>query len=251
MRTARPHLTTIAVAAATAVVAATAVAAGPAVAASVVAYAKNAGAVDGKSAVSNNASISDRKGKLVATGAGSGQLPDNIIAKAPNSARLGGTPLSGLATHYLAAYGNWAPVPAGVTFCKTAVFTPTVASVAIVAVSADAAGTAATLFAAQAAVSADGGTTFTRTLPNWYVGSTSAAGGYSALSNSATVPLLKGTHYAFAGTGFATAAMNGDCSVTVQIVPSLPGTSLVIPTAPAPAAAPHRDSGSSRSGVNR
>ncbi|MDP2774034.1 MAG: hypothetical protein Q8O61_10810 [Nocardioides sp.] len=51
--------------------------------------AKNAHKVDGKHAVSAGAPVAKRKGKLVATNA-AGRLPNNIIAKAPDAARLGG-----------------------------------------------------------------------------------------------------------------------------------------------------------------
>jgi len=50
----------------------------------------NADTVDGKSAVGAGATISARKGKLVATNPTTGVLPGNIIAKAPDSARLAG-----------------------------------------------------------------------------------------------------------------------------------------------------------------
>jgi len=113
-------------------------------------------------------------------------------------------------------------------------------------VSADASATAATLFAVQAAISTDGGTTFTRTVPNWYVGATSPAGGYASASNSANVSLRKGHHYAFALFGYAQAAMNGDCSVTVAIYPNLPGTTLTAPLAPSVVAPARR----STNGVN-
>ena len=49
----------------------------------------NADKVDGKHAVGAGATVARRAGKLVATN-GSGRLPDNIIATAPNAARLGG-----------------------------------------------------------------------------------------------------------------------------------------------------------------
>ena len=51
--------------------------------------ANNAHKVDGKHAVSAGASLAKRKGKLVATNA-AGRLPNNIIRKAPDSAKLGG-----------------------------------------------------------------------------------------------------------------------------------------------------------------
>jgi hypothetical protein len=51
--------------------------------------AQNAHRVDGKHAVSAGAPLAKRKGKLVATNA-AGRLPNNIIAKAPDAARLGG-----------------------------------------------------------------------------------------------------------------------------------------------------------------
>ena len=70
---------------------------GPAVAAQVRAtFADNAGAVDGFSAVGAGATVTQRKGKLVATNATTGRLPDNIIATAPNAAKLGGFTLAQL-----------------------------------------------------------------------------------------------------------------------------------------------------------
>jgi hypothetical protein len=53
-------------------------------------FADNADKVDGFHAVGAGASVTQRKGKLVATSRTTGRLPDNIIAKAPNAARLGG-----------------------------------------------------------------------------------------------------------------------------------------------------------------
>ena len=62
----------------------------PAIADAVARYARNAGKVDGKHAVGSGASRAKRKGKLVATSRRTGRLPNNIIAKAPDAARLGG-----------------------------------------------------------------------------------------------------------------------------------------------------------------
>jgi hypothetical protein len=84
------HGTTILVAMAVAMV----TAGGPALARTVVDFAKNAGKVDGKKAVGANSSIHHRKGKLVATSKTTGRLPNNIIAKAPNAAKLSGHPAS-------------------------------------------------------------------------------------------------------------------------------------------------------------
>lgn len=81
----RQHLTTIVVATVTAAV----TAGGPVIAATVVDFAHNADKVDNRHAVGAGTSSSKRAGKLVATD-GSGRLPNNIIAKAPNSDRLGG-----------------------------------------------------------------------------------------------------------------------------------------------------------------
>ena len=53
-------------------------------------FADNADKVDGFHAVGSGASITQRKGKLVATNATTGRLPDNIIATAPNAAKFGG-----------------------------------------------------------------------------------------------------------------------------------------------------------------
>jgi hypothetical protein len=81
----RKHSTTIVVA----VVTAALTAGGPVIAATVADYAKDADKVDGKHAVSASATVSERKGKLVATNS-AGRLPDTIIAKAPNAERLDG-----------------------------------------------------------------------------------------------------------------------------------------------------------------
>lgn len=51
--------------------------------------AQNAHQVDGKHAVGSGASLTQRKGKLVAT-ASNGRLPNNIISKAPNAGKLDG-----------------------------------------------------------------------------------------------------------------------------------------------------------------
>jgi hypothetical protein len=81
---ARRHLTTIAVAFITAAI----TAGGPALAAAF--DAMNADKVDGKHAVSPSVSIDTRKGKLVATSATTGLLPNDIIARAPNANLLDG-----------------------------------------------------------------------------------------------------------------------------------------------------------------
>ncbi len=52
--------------------------------------AANADKVDGKHAVGAGASIANRKGKLVATNATTGRLPNNLIAKAPDADKLDG-----------------------------------------------------------------------------------------------------------------------------------------------------------------
>jgi len=56
----------------------------------------NADKVDGKHAVSSGATVNQRKGKLVATSPTTGLLPNNIIAKAPDAAKLNGYPHSKL-----------------------------------------------------------------------------------------------------------------------------------------------------------
>jgi hypothetical protein len=50
----------------------------------------NADKVDGKHAVGAGATVTQRKGKLVATSPTTGRLPNNIIAKAPDSDKLNG-----------------------------------------------------------------------------------------------------------------------------------------------------------------
>lgn len=57
-------------------------------------FAHNSAKVDGKDAVGSGASIDSRKGKLVATNAKTGRLPNNIIAKAPDADKLQGLPAS-------------------------------------------------------------------------------------------------------------------------------------------------------------
>lgn len=85
--TRRKHAATIAVAMVTAVVTANA----PAIAHGVHAmFAHNADKVDGLHAVKSNATKKKRRGKLVATSAKTGRLPNNIIKKAPDANKLDG-----------------------------------------------------------------------------------------------------------------------------------------------------------------
>lgn len=65
------------------------------------AFAHNADKVDNKHAVGAGASKSARAGKLVATN-GTGRLPNDIIAMAPNSKKLGGKTLAQTATRVAA-----------------------------------------------------------------------------------------------------------------------------------------------------
>lgn len=236
MRAARRHLSTVTVAAATAVVTATVITGGPALAASVVAYATNAGAVDGRHAVPANASLAGRRGKLVATGAKSGRLPDDIIARAPDSARLQGTPLSGLAGSAIVAYGSWSPTGTQTPFCATAAYVPPLDSFATVVVDAEEYTDGPTSFlAVQAAVSTDGGTTFAGALPAGILDTTLTTHSSATVSAVATVALTRGRRYAFAGLGYTSApAMStyGKCTLDVQVTPRLPGTRVIIPTAP-------------------
>ena len=90
MKTLRKHLSTMAVAAATTLL----VAGAPAMADAIASFARNADKVDGKHAVGAGAPLAKRKGKLVATSPRTGRLPNGIIAKAPNAARLDGKPAS-------------------------------------------------------------------------------------------------------------------------------------------------------------
>ena len=69
-------------------VVAASVVAGPSAAAA--AYVANADKVDNKHAVSSGATVTNRKGKLVATNATTGLLPNNIIAKALDAEKLDG-----------------------------------------------------------------------------------------------------------------------------------------------------------------
>lgn len=72
---------------ATAALVLAAAAGGPAIARAIV---PNADKVDGIDAVKSTATVKARKGKLVATSPKTGRLPNNIIATAPNAAKLGG-----------------------------------------------------------------------------------------------------------------------------------------------------------------
>lgn len=69
-------------------VVAASVVSGPAAVAAV--YVANADKVDNKHAVGAGATVTTRKGKLVATNATTGRLPNNIIAKAPDANLLDG-----------------------------------------------------------------------------------------------------------------------------------------------------------------
>ena len=88
MSTFRSHVTTALVAAVTSLV----VAGGPALArtAGSLVRAGDADTVNGFGAVGCHATIANRSGALVATCADTGRLPNNIIAKAPDSALLDG-----------------------------------------------------------------------------------------------------------------------------------------------------------------
>ena len=84
------HATTILVAMVTAAI----TAGGPALAAAV-AEAVNADTVDHKHAVGSGATVEGRAGKLVATNS-AGRLPNNIIERAPDAAKLDGMSANGL-----------------------------------------------------------------------------------------------------------------------------------------------------------
>ncbi len=232
MRAARRHLSTVTVAASTALVTALVVAGGPALATTVVDFAKNAGAVNGKKAVAANASVAQRKGKLVATGGLSGQLPNNIIARAPDSSKLQGVPLSGLAVSYLDVDGTWLPTTAMKTICRTPVFVPKADSVATMEVSETArATTVSTLAVIYPVLSGNGGVSFDVVAAP--TGATSAPNAYSSATTHAVAQLKKGRSYVFAEIGNAGSTMNdGLCSVAVQISAALPGTRVVKRTQP-------------------
>jgi hypothetical protein len=102
----------------------------------VAAYVANADKVDQRHAVGPGASPADRAGKLVATGPG-GRLPNNIIAKAPDSARLNGQTVRQVQTQWLSVtasgtvYGA-SPGAADVTVTHPATGTYCVAATGIV-----------------------------------------------------------------------------------------------------------------------
>ncbi len=247
MKPARRHLSTVTVAAATGVVTALVVSGGPALAASVVAYARNAGAVDGRHAVPANASVAARKGKLVATGAKSGQLPNDIIARAPNSDRLAGTPITGLATSFLNVHGPSTLTTTAAPICATAVYTPTTGGVATIEVVARAYNpdSSATVVAVTPAVSADGGATFTAIPPDIGMLTSIPSASFGSVSDAGTFPLTRGVHYAFASLGQTVGpSVTVECVLNVQLTPRLPGTRVTLSSAADTAAASTARTGS-------
>jgi hypothetical protein len=75
-------------------------------------YADKAGKVDGRDAVGAGASTAQRSGKLVATSATTGRLPNNIIAKALDAAKLGGFTGAQLRTVTVPTGGMYVSAPA-------------------------------------------------------------------------------------------------------------------------------------------
>jgi hypothetical protein len=74
-------------------------------------FADRADTVDGKHAVGAGASPAKRRGKLVATNR-KGRLPNNVIAKAPDAARLDGFTGAQLRTVTVPTGGMWVSSPA-------------------------------------------------------------------------------------------------------------------------------------------
>ena len=70
------------------------------------AIAPNSDKVDGFHAVGAGTPARDRAGKLVATRKSDGRLPDDIIAQAPDSARLAGQPLRNVKTQWIGVIDN-------------------------------------------------------------------------------------------------------------------------------------------------
>lgn len=99
----RRHLVPMLVAFVTAAV----IAGGPALAEVIADYARDADKVDGRHAVSAEASVENRKAKLVATDATTGRLPNNIIAVAPDSAKLNGYSHGQLRSLHSPIHGAW------------------------------------------------------------------------------------------------------------------------------------------------
>jgi hypothetical protein len=221
---------------ATAVLVAALMSAGPA-AARAVYDAVNADKVDGKHAVSAGSTVTGRAGKLVATSSGSGLLPNNIIAKAPDAAKLGGVHVSGFAPTVLHADWFWVTSDAS-AICPTASFTPTRPSYAVIRIDVDLRGaaTTGTTFGVQPAYSTNDGATYHNATPSGrWTFATAAPDAYASTGNSAVVALSAGQAYRFAGTGIQTSggAGSGDCKVLVEILPTLPGSLLLPPDPPA------------------
>jgi hypothetical protein len=236
LRHLKPHLPLIV----TAVVVAILATAGP-VAARAAFDALNAHKVDGFHAVGAAATPAHRAGKLVATN-GTGRLPNNIISKAPNSARLNNLPVSAFASKILYSNGFYSVSDA--SYCPTAEFTPSRRSYALVQVDIDVIGGAGGGAVAMAAAYEVDGGGFVQALPEWNTGASAPQSEYAGLSNSGVVNLVPGSTYRFAGKGSllsGTVAI-ADCKVIVQIMPKLPGTTLT-PAPKSPAATQQRRAG--------
>lgn len=196
----------------------------------------NADKVDGKHAVGAGASVEARAGKLVATNK-KGTLPNNIISTAADSAKLGGKSLGNLASIALShtddAYASQTPN----RYCDTMPVTVTQASLAFVDVSLSAlGGNGGTDFAVRPVVSDDGWTTYS-TSPGagGSLAGSAPQGKWATVAASSPFELTAGKTYSFGAWSHAftgSGSTDGSCSVTVQIVPKLPGGRIIYPGAP-------------------
>jgi hypothetical protein len=188
----------------------------------------NAHMVDGKHAVDSNSTVAHRAGQLVATNA-TGRLPNDIIARAPDSAKLDGLPLSAFAPTILYASGsaNLEPGPA----CQTSSFTPTRPSFAVIRVDADIFGAhgSGTGYAVQPGYSTNGGLTYSKASPSWWTETIAAPQTLAAVGNSGVVRLAAGRAYRFAAKQavFIRGGGGGDCKLIVEILPKFPGSKII------------------------
>jgi len=190
----------------------------------------NADKVDGKHAVGAGASSTARAGKLVATDR-NGKLPNNIIAKAPDSARIGGRTLASLGSTVLSRT-NTVSLSTGHNYlCSTETVEVTRPSLALVDYGTSFLGGAGGAdVSTMPVVSNDGEASWEVFREGFGQSSTTAAANdWGSTGSSAPLELEAGASYSFAirSNLFAgVAAGSGTCSLTVQIMPLGPNTFL-------------------------
>jgi hypothetical protein len=191
----------------------------------------NAHTVDGKHAVSSNSTVAHRAGKLVATNA-AGRLPDNIIARSPDSAKLGGLPLSAFAPTILYSSG---PVEPTGPICETASFTPTRPSFAVIQLDVDVMNEVfghIKTFAVAPGYSTNDGASYNYATPKTPIVASAAANNFGSVGATGVVRLAAGRAYRFAVKvdHFPNVTLrDGGCEEVVEILPKFPGSKIIGP----------------------